>query len=68
MIGGYIMIPIVRIFIMLSVFALCLYALSALRLEVLFRKNSTTQIQLFYVLLAMALAYLVSQYLFGLQF
>ncbi|MBR3840513.1 MAG: DUF1146 domain-containing protein [Erysipelotrichales bacterium] len=62
------MIPIVRIFIMLATFALCLYALSALRLEGLFRKNSTVQIQLFYILLAMALAYLVSQYLFGLQF
>lgn len=59
--------PIARVFVLLAVFGVCFYSISALRLEGLFRKNSTVQIQLFYILISMALAYLVSQYLFSLQ-
>ena len=65
--GGIVMESASRIFVLLSVFGVCLYSVSSLRLEQLFRKNSVVQIQLFYILIAMSLAYFVSQYLFLLK-
>lgn len=58
---------IIRISIMLASFVLSFYTLSALKIEHLFRKNSRLQIQLFYFLASMALAYLVAMFLLGLQ-
>lgn len=57
---------IVRIIVSLAMFAVCFYTLSALRLEHFFRKNSTVQIQLLYLLSSMALAYLVVEFLYSL--
>lgn len=57
----------VRILISLVMFAVCFYTVSSVRLEHLFRKNSTVQIQLFYILSSMALAYLVVQFLYSLM-
>lgn len=58
---------IIRISIMLVSFVVSFYTLSALKIDHLFRKNSTLQIQLFYFLAAMALAYLVAMFLLSLR-
>ena len=58
---------IIHLIVSLVVFGVCFYSVLALRLEQFFRKNSTAQIQLFYLLISMALAYLVCQFLFSLQ-
>ncbi|MBE6113560.1 MAG: DUF1146 domain-containing protein [Erysipelotrichaceae bacterium] len=63
---GLDMVAITRIIVSLAMFAVCFYTLSALRVEHLFRKNTTTQIQLFYILSSMALAYLVVSFLYSL--
>lgn len=57
---------IIRIMISLIMFAVCFYTLASLRLEHLFKKGSTIQIQLFYLLSSMALAYLVVNFLYSL--
>lgn len=58
---------IIRISVMLVCFIASFYTLSALKIEHLFRKNSTRQIQLFYFLASMAMAYLVAMFLLGLR-
>lgn len=58
---------IIHIIVLLVLFGVCFYSLSGLRLEALFKKNSTVKIQLFYLLASMALAYLVGQFLFSIQ-
>lgn len=58
---------VIRISIMLICFVVSFYTLSALRIEHLFRKNSRLQIQLFYFLSSMAMAYLVGMFLLSLR-
>ncbi len=58
---------VIHAFVLLALFAVSFYSISGLRLEVLFRKNSTLKIQVFYFLVSMALAYLVAQFLFSLD-
>lgn len=57
---------IVKLIILFSAFGASFYSLSALRLEHFFRKNSTIQIQLLYIFASMALAYLVTEFLYSL--
>lgn len=58
---------VIRISVMLVSFIVSFYTLSALRIEHLFRKNSRLQIQLFYFLGSMAMAYLVGMFLLSLR-
>lgn len=58
---------IIRIGIYLVSFVLCFYTLSALDLQKLLRKGKTVQAQILLLLLAMALAYLVAQFILNMR-
>lgn len=54
--------------LLLTCFLVSYYSLSGLRLEVLFRKNSTAKIQLFYILASMVMSYILVQFLLALRY
>ncbi len=61
------MIPIVRVIVYFVTFALSLYSLNAINFAKLIHPGRIVQTQVLVILLAMALAYLVTQFLWGLN-
>ena len=61
------MIPLVRVIIYFITFAVSLYSLNAINFSKLIYPNRVVQTQVLVILLAMALAYLVTQFLMGLN-
>ncbi|MFI3284567.1 MAG: DUF1146 family protein [Erysipelotrichaceae bacterium] len=57
----------IQIILYILTFAIALYALSSLNYEKMIKGNHVSQAQVLYLLLAMALAYLSSQFLLGLM-
>ncbi len=58
---------IIRILLYIVSFAASAYALSGVHFEKIARRHSETKIQLLYVLLSLALAYGVAQFLMGIS-
>ena len=61
------MIPIVRVIIYFVTFTVSLYCLNAINFAKIIHPNKVVQTQVLVILLAMALAYLVTQFLLGLN-
>jgi uncharacterized integral membrane protein (TIGR02327 family) len=61
------MIPIVRVIVYFITFAVSLYSLNAINFAKIIYPKRVVQTQVLVILLAMALAYLVTQFLLGLN-
>ena len=61
------MIPIVRVIIYFVTFTVSLYSLNAINFAKIIHPNKVVQTQVLVILLAMALAYLVTQFSLGLN-